>query len=538
MKRILFLSILFLVVSCANRVTPTGGPRDTLPPVVKSCSPPDSTVNFSGNTIRINFDESVTLNDLQNQLLISPLMAEKPEILADKRQLLIKLPDSLRPGTTYLIHFGSSIADVHEGNPLADFQYVFSTGRYLDSLELTGAVVNASNSRAMKNMAVMAYRDTGVAVDSLPYKNNPDYFTRTNDKGGFRIGNMAPGSYRIFALEDKNGNYRCDETDGEGLAFLLGPVELPVLKPVNLYWSTLEPPTVRVLRIGRQDRFCAIVTFNKPVNNLGLIDYNGKNFDKANLRWSALKDTLWIYGSAESDSINGILTIDGQPFDTVRVFLKPASDSRAMPTGLQLFLRSSPSSGGSETPLVLSSFHSISACSDSVSITEDDSRPLYLRPVVDEKDAGLIRLDYHWKPGSRYELFLPPGLVTDRFGRSSDSLRLQFRVPEAETTATLTVRLKGLQPAAYYILNYLSEKDEVIRSYSLESDSIVNTAWLSPGKLRLQLVRDEDRNGRFTPGSFTRNRQPERVWEYAEFITLRANWEQEILFDISEPEER
>lgn len=538
MRQLLFLLIMSVVVSCANRVTPTGGVRDTLPPVVKTCSPPDSSVSFSGNTIRINFDELITLNDLQNQLLISPLMAEMPEIRADKKQLSIKLPDSLRPNTTYLIRFGKSIADVHEGNPLEDFQYVFSTGAYLDSLELTGMVVNGSSSRAMKAMSVMAYRDTGLAGDSLPYKSKPDYFTRTNDKGGFRIGNMAPGSYRIFALEDKNGNYRCDETDGEGLAFLSGPVELPALTPVTLRWSALEPAVVRVLRIGRQDRFCAIVTFNKPVVNVGFIDHAGKKLDNANLRWSALQDTLWIYGSAESDSINGILTLDGLPIDTVRVLLNPASDPRSKPSGLQLSLRSSPSSGGAEIPLLVSSFHAISSCGDSVSLTEDGSKPLWLRPVVDDKGSGLIRIDYPWKPGSRYDLFLPPELVKDRFGRSSDSLRLQFRVPDAETTGSLTVTLKGLQPGARYMLNYLSEKDEVVRSYSLEADSIVSTARLSPGKLRLQLIRDDDRNGRFTPGSFARKRQPEMVWEYAEPITLRANWELEVLFSIPDSQGR
>jgi len=146
MRNLLFLYLLTLVVSCANRVTPTGGARDTLPPVVKACSPPDSSVNFSESMIRIIFDESISLNDLQNQLLISPLMAERPEVRADKKQLLISLPDSLRPNTTYLIRLGKSIVDVHEGNPLEDFQYVFSTGEYLDSLELQGTVVDGSSS--------------------------------------------------------------------------------------------------------------------------------------------------------------------------------------------------------------------------------------------------------------------------------------------------------------------------------------------------------------------------------------------------------
>jgi len=538
MRNLLFLYILTLVVSCANRVTPTGGARDTLPPVVKACSPPDSSVNFSESMIRIIFDESISLNDLQNQLLISPLMAERPEVRADKKQLLISLPDSLRPNTTYLIRLGKSIVDVHEGNPLEDFQYVFSTGEYLDSLELQGTVVDGSSSGAMKTMAVMAYRDTGQAGDSLPYKNNPDYFARTNDKGGFRIGNMAPGIYRIFALEDKNGNYRCDESDGEGLAFLSDPVKLPSPTPVTLRWSALEPAAVRILRIGRQDRFCAIVTFNKPVVNVGFVDHDGKSLDSANLRWSSLKDTLWICGAAEDDSINGVLTIDGLPMDTVRVLLSPASDSRSKTSGYQLSLRSSPSFGGAETPLLLSSFHPITACSDSVSLKEDDSKPLLLRPSINEKGAGIIRIDYPWKPGSRYDLFLPPGLVKDRFGRTSDSLRLQFRVPDAETTGSLTVRLKGLQPGISYLLNYLSEKDEVVRSYALEADSIVSTAWLPPGKLRLQLIRDDDRNGRFTPGSFALKRQPEMVWEYAELITLRANWELEVLFSITEADTR
>ena len=536
MKNILFVFILFFVVSCANRVTPSGGPRDTMPPVVRSCSPPDSSLRFSSREIRITFDELVALNDLKGQLLVSPVMISPPEVRAVKKQLIISLPDTLQSNTTYTIRFGKSIVDVHEGNPLEDYQYVFSTGDYLDSLVLAGNVVDAATSRSLKAMSVMVYRDMASAGDSLPYNSVPAYFSRTNDKGGFRIGNMASGRYRIYALEDKNGNYRYDESDGEGLAFLSDPVDLPYHLPLKLDWSVPEPEKLRVRRIGRQDRFCAIVVFNKVARDVGVIDFSGNSIDGGTLRWSVQRDTLWLYGVGGKDSVNVILTTGGQPLDTVRVSLRPSQETAVAPAVFQLSVCSSPAMTGVGAPLLLSSFHTLASCCDSVLLKEDDSKPLWLRPIA--TDAFQIRLDYPWKPGSRYEVFFPAGLAKDRFQRGSDSLRLQFRVPDTETTASISLKLTGLNPGANYLLHYLNERDEMIRTYSLSGDTVINTAWLPPGKIRLRLIWDDDGNGRHTPGHIGKMRQPEKVLEYPEQVILRANWELEVIFATGEAKGR
>ena len=211
------------MAACANVVSPTGGPKDETPPTVIRSIPENFSPNFSSTQIRVFFDEFVTLSNLRQQLLVSPPMEIQPEIRIKGRSIIIDIEEELRPNTTYNLFFGDAIRDITEGNPIENFQFVFSTGDYVDSLSLGGTVVNAFTLQPEEGVSVMLYENP---YDSIPYKERPVYFSRTSKEGQFLISNMREGSYLLFALKDNNANYLFDLPD-EMIAFsdsLVSPV--------------------------------------------------------------------------------------------------------------------------------------------------------------------------------------------------------------------------------------------------------------------------------------------------------------------------
>ncbi len=210
------LLALALFYACANVVSPTGGPRDEDPPEVVRSTPPDRATNFTGDQIRIFFNEFVQLQNIRQQLLVSPPMERTPEVTIRGQSIVIEIEEELRPETTYNLFFGDAIRDITEGNAIPNFQFVFSTGSYVDSLSVMGQVKNAYNLKPEEGVYVMMYDDV---YDSIPYLERPVYLAKTDEDGHFRINNMAGGEYLMFGLRDNNANFLYDLPD-EKIAFI------------------------------------------------------------------------------------------------------------------------------------------------------------------------------------------------------------------------------------------------------------------------------------------------------------------------------
>lgn len=212
------LSFLFpFWIACANIMAPTGGDKDTTAPKMISRSLKDSSVNFKGGNIEFIFDEFIQLKDLQKQLLISPLLKEKPIISAHKRKLNIFIADSLLlDNTTYRVSLGNAIQDMHEGNPYDNLGFTFSTANYFDSLEIDGKVFDAQTGQPDTSVVIVLY-DAQVP-DSIFKKQKPLYVVKPNGES-FRFMNMPQRSFKIFALQDANQNLMYD-LPTEKLAFL------------------------------------------------------------------------------------------------------------------------------------------------------------------------------------------------------------------------------------------------------------------------------------------------------------------------------
>src|SRR5690242_16994874 len=202
---ILSISKIVVLCGCANIIPPEGGPRDTIPPVILKVSPSDSTRNFTGKTIVFTFDEFVELDNVAENLLVSPLPKHNPDVSSKLKTVTIKIKDSLEANTTYSFDFGKAVKDFTEGNPVKDFTYTFTTGQYFDSLQLQGHVILAETGKIDTTLIVMLHTN---ARDSAVVINRPRYIAKLDSKGRFLFKNLPPKTFYIYALKDENGTLR------------------------------------------------------------------------------------------------------------------------------------------------------------------------------------------------------------------------------------------------------------------------------------------------------------------------------------------
>jgi len=221
---VLFILIISIAAlfggSCANIIPPQGGPRDSIPPQVLKMSPPDSTLNFRGNKIEFIFDEYVDLQDVQNNLLFTPLFEINPRVDVKGKTITVNFRDTLEAKTTYIFNFGNAIKDINEGNVLKDFTYTFSTGPALDSLELRGKVILAQTGRVDSNLVVVLHKNL---KDSAVLNQRPQYVTKLDANGNFRFHNLPAGTFAVYALGEA-GTSRKYQNKNNLFAFLDSPV--------------------------------------------------------------------------------------------------------------------------------------------------------------------------------------------------------------------------------------------------------------------------------------------------------------------------
>lgn len=279
-------SLCLLWLSCANIVSPTGGPKDEKAPLIKKRSLIDSSVNFKGGKIVFEFNESVQVKDIQNQLVITPLLKNNPKITAHKRQVTVHMDDSLlEKNTTYSISMGNAITDVREGNPFQNLNFTFSTGAYFDSLSLKGQVLEANTGKPDTSSYVVLYQAS--LPDSAFYLQKPMYVQKIQD-GKFFFKNLPDKDFNIYTLQDLNKNFRYD-LPSERIAFHAAKVNPKDTNDILLY-SFIELSKPDTVTRGRTPQRPVAVEKNNKLNytlNVDTINKNKRTFD--------LNDTLTIH---------------------------------------------------------------------------------------------------------------------------------------------------------------------------------------------------------------------------------------------------
>ena len=209
-------------LACARQTTPTGGPKDTIPPTLINSIPKQGQVNFKGKTIELTFSETIILNNPKEQLIITPTLGKDFSFKTKKNQVILTLEDDLKDSTTYAINFRDAVQDITEKNPAQMLKLAFSTGSYLDSLSIEGTAYDLLKNVDSKDATVALYQ-----LDTFDiFKHKPIYVTKSDSKGGkFKIENLKPGIYFLYGMEDKNKNLLAD-SKSEAYGFLRDSIHL------------------------------------------------------------------------------------------------------------------------------------------------------------------------------------------------------------------------------------------------------------------------------------------------------------------------
>ena len=279
MKKIISIIILFIVVSCAQQSMLTGGEKDIKAPslIEDRTNPKNFSTNFNSKVIQLYFDEYVQLKDAKNNFFVNPTI-ENINLEEKGKSILIHINESLKQNTTYTFNFGSSIQDITENNPYIDFNYVLSTGDFIDSNLYHGCVYDAFSKKPLDNIKVMLYENK---LDSLTEKTTPNYLCTTNELGKFKLGHLKEGSYFILAVDDKNKNSFPDPKN-EKIAFDFNPIEtlLPGDSSANdTILMFLQDAPLKVLEKSYLSTGKFQLLFNKKIdiNNIKIYIIKNKN---------------------------------------------------------------------------------------------------------------------------------------------------------------------------------------------------------------------------------------------------------------------
>jgi len=561
----LLIACSLILASCANPVSPTGGPKDTTPPSVTREEPANQSVNFKSERVILSFSEFVSLKDISNQMVVSPPLKEQPDFSLRGKSLIMKFKEPLRSNTTYNFFFGEAIIDLTESNPLAGYQFTLSTGPVLDSLSISGKLEYAFTNQPVNGAFVMLY-DT--IYDSIPYKSRPYYLARTGKTGEFSLNNLRDGNYKMFAITDINANYLYD-IPTEDIAFadsLVKPGQpakhilvSDSLKEEDLFLPQIKVKSFLLRQFREADTVQRIIksslvrenvlsfVFSNPVKNpvfnalkpelTGEWYYTGYNSSHDTL-------TLWI-PDAESDSLMFTVSDTDMKADTIELSLKPREKTVGRRQAAET----------TEKKPVLSFNNNL------ISNRIKPSRPLMLifnEPVISFDSSKIrlvidsvrvfpefqftdsvktrLRISYPWKEEVVYRLSIPDSIMTGIFGTVNDSLELKFTAYSESETASLKLNITLPEPGFNYIIQLLGDKESIVEQQIIVNDTSVELKYLKPKKYKVKVILDRNNNGRWDTGKYLKKLQPEYVIYHPKEFELRANWVMEEDWMIKLPE--
>lgn len=529
---LLFVAFMVLALwQCAKRGSPSGGPKDITPPKLLRTEPENFSTNFKADKIRLYFDELIKLEDVQNQLVVSPPFKNPATITpmgGPSKYIEVLIKDTLRENTTYTINFGQSIVDNNEGNPNSFLTYVFSTGDYLDSLTLTGAVKDAINRKADEFVSVMLYEIDSAYTDSTIYREPPLYITNTGDSlPFFELKNLKGGKYALFGLKDVNKNNMFDQAQDK-IGFVEDTITLPTdsIYLLNLFQEELNyKPSVP-----------SLVASNKII-----FGYQGDYRDMVIETLTPLPDSVntTILKDRDKDTLNYWFTptdLDSIVFtvrnDKVEIIDTFTVKMRDLPMdSLQLSTSVSGKFNFEDTFSVLANTPISKLDTSKISLNVSDTIPANYTYELDTI-KNKIDFDFEAEPNQKYTFSFLPATITDFFGVQNDTLAYNLSTGSLADYGNLTMILGG--DVTYPVIVQLTnEKGVVQREIIAAEPQSFEFNNLNPGNYVARVILDENGNGKLDTGNFLEKRQPEEISYYPGTIEIRANWIKEETFILS-----
>ena len=521
-KYFLFFLTVVSFTQCARKSAPTGGLKDTLPPVMINAFPKMNTVFFDKEKITITFDEFIKLRDLSKQLIISPPLEPdqykiKPQGTVSKK-IQIELLDSLQEGTTYTFNFGESIVDNNEGNPLPFFRYALSTGAIIDSLEITGEITDAYERITEPYTSIHLYPIDSTHTDSTIFLKKPFYATSTLDSVIYNFKNLRPDTYEIIAIKDVGGNYLFDQ-NLDKIGFLEKPITIPgdsilnfrIFNEIpNLFWT--RPFFVNTSQIG-------FGYYGEA--DIGAIEVKSKvprNF-RYLINKSRETDTLhfWFRGDKLDSLKFGIKEKDTTRLFNVK-FKKQVRDSLV----INAFTKSS--MGLLDSFKIQSNLPLVKINLDLINIKGLDSLAVPFKASLD-KNYDRLSLFYDWLPNDDYKVELYPNALIDFWGNTHDTLKFGVKTKPIEDYGNIFLQIirEDNDP---FILELVNLKGETLRRFDLSNElDFYEFKYLLPGNYLFRYIKDKNGNKKWDTGNYLKKIQPEMVYYSPDTIELRANWD-------------
>ena len=578
---VLFLLFLF-ISACAKIGSPSGGPRDREPPVVMKTVPIANSTNFKGRRITITFDEYVTLDNINENLIISPPLKSRPKVWLKGKSVIVDIDEDLREDYTYTFNFQNAIKDLNEGNILEGYKFVVSTGPVLDSLSVTGNVYYAENLEIPEKIFVLLHNNLD---DTAVRKSLPDYIGTIDRSGYFNINNIRPGTYNLFALKDMDNNKRYN-LDDEEFAFLNYPIEVfadtswippPVVVEDTTAISEALPEITTIVQDmqaqeadsialtgenklfmfkkafstrylkssqrtikNRLDFVFSLPTTDMPVE-FSLSDAAKNSFI---IEQSIDKDTLmvWLTDSALIEN-NLLSAIIKYPFtdsigvvyktDTINMRYVEVRAPRGGTTERQqapLTLRNN-SQGGikpgqklvlrSETPLIEpdTSFMRL------FEISEKDTSKISFSLQKDSITTTRYIVETKLLSDKRYLFVADSGAFRDIYNACTDSIGIIFSLRSVDLYGQLSFNIQNIEEEPIIVQLLDRTEARVVMETRMTGSGKAVFSLLDPGTYRARIIFDADNDGKWTSGDFDKKRQPEQVTYYPDEIDLKANFE-------------
>lgn len=575
-----------VMYSCANIGNPSGGPIDKTPPIFMRSNPTPNAVNVKDRKIDIFFDEIVTLKDPSTKIIVSPAQTEMPRMSALGRKVTVELVDSLLPNTTYTIDFSNSIQDNNEGNAIDNFAFAFSTGSVIDSMRVSGYVLDSRTLEPMQSVVVGLQSNL---ADSAFHKEKLQRVALTNDRGQFTIRNVSPGSYHIFALKDLDRDYKFGNPT-EDIAFLdsiivpsIGSREAADtvyndLNEIDTIMRATRPayfPNDILLSMFNEDRKSQYLANNLRVDStrisltfaaasdtlpsLSIVGRNDVPDQWYTLERSQTNDTLtyWIRPPhlVSADTLMVATTYlrtdtasnlswgtDTLKFTFQRQKAKKKKKNEETDSLEQIrFMELHPLANGTQevyAPLLLQTgtpierysreaFHLQRKLQNDTIFYPAEIKSIALRDSTLNRRDLMLKVD--WEPGAAYTLAVDSLAMTDIYGLQTKPLKVDFNVRKMEEYGNIVFNIPAVRDSA--IVELLDGTEKIVLRAPVKSHraELLN---LLPGKYYARLFIDRNGNGKYDTGNYDMHLQPEETVYYPGAINLKKNWDVEQTWDI------
>lgn len=537
MKKFFLLFVAaFLLHSCARLGSPIGGPKDSLAPKFLSSNIDTTRVNVSRDLkeLRIDFDEYITLKDINKNLSISPPIKNIKRIIPSNianKFLLIQWTDTLQANTTYNFNFGNSITDNNENNVLKYFNFAFSTGEKIDDLYISGEIKDAlatKKSNGENKLVVGLFQ----VKDTMNYRQKPYYVTKVDDDGYYELNYLSPGKYKIVAFEDENGNTVYDPGK-EKIGFQKEPVDVsksisglnmkvyPSKKPLK-YLETKEMPGGVTMTFEGHPENVKVLSLNDKLKDIK-VTHTPKS-DSVKIWFDAVKSDV---GQAANENLK--FSYDAGIKDsalTASLFYRyNAKNKMTLSNGNALL--------APKSDLIITSNYMIDTINpEKWTLKKDSLTTQEFTAKISETNPYQILVTSNFEPGKKYQLTVPSKTVSSYYAKITDPYRFDFEADKVENYGSLTFRLTNA-PVANYWIQLLDSSDKVIYQRYTKGD-FVKFDILKPGEYITRILVDNNGNKYWDEADLDKEIFAEDSYVYFKQSVVRPLWDSNEDWDLKD----